>query len=407
MIGSKLRAVIGIALAQLRYDRMRTTLAVLGMTLAVLAMTLLAGTGVGVIETGEQKFDAAGRDLWVTGGPVQFTPGAVGGIKNPITDAHTVARDMRQRDTIGTAAPLLFQSVYVSPNRSEFTTIAAAGVRGSNGLRITRGEGFKGDVHYGNGSYEGPMTHEVLIDERTAALFDVSVGDTLYIGGTVVTARQHKFTVVGISPTMSRFLGMPTVTIPLSELQEITGTTGTDPATLITIKLTEDANVQQVETQLEAAYPQYDIRTNREQLEATLKRQAVVLASGISLVVLAVLAGLALTINVFLSFVHQQRTALAAIKALGCSTTTLVAILLVQGLILGILAGVLGLGLTFPAAALLDHVATAVTGFENVVRTPRRLVVGGALVAPLMSLIGAVAAGIRLSGLSPLDDLDS
>jgi hypothetical protein len=78
------------------------------------------------------------------------------------------------------------------------------------------------------------MSHEVMIDTQTAEQFDVGVGDTLYIGGTLSSARSNEFTVVGISDTFSRFLGTPTVTMPLSELQTVTGTTSTDSATFIT-----------------------------------------------------------------------------------------------------------------------------------------------------------------------------
>jgi len=61
---SRLRTYAGlvwIALRQLRSDRMRTVLAVIGVTLAVLSVTLLTGVGAGVISTGNQMFDDSGE----------------------------------------------------------------------------------------------------------------------------------------------------------------------------------------------------------------------------------------------------------------------------------------------------------------------------------------------------------
>ena len=73
----RLRASVGLAAAQLRHYRVRTLLAVFAVTLAVLSTTLLASVGVGVLETGQQKLDAAERDLWITAGPAQLGPGGV------------------------------------------------------------------------------------------------------------------------------------------------------------------------------------------------------------------------------------------------------------------------------------------------------------------------------------------
>lgn len=55
MIGSRLRAAITIAVAQLTHDRTRTILSVLGVAIAVLAATLLIATGIGVVQTGQEN----------------------------------------------------------------------------------------------------------------------------------------------------------------------------------------------------------------------------------------------------------------------------------------------------------------------------------------------------------------
>ncbi|UPV98936.1 ABC transporter permease [Halorussus gelatinilyticus] len=408
---TKLRAVLGITVAQLTHERTRTVLAIFGIALAVLSTTLLASVGYGVVETGQQKFDASGRDLWITGGPVQLAPGSVGGFENTLTNAHGIARNLTAREDIRTAEPMAFQTVYVGTNPDDLQTIVGVGVRGtgsSGSAQITRGAGFTGpDRHYAGGSYDGKMTREILIGPRTANLLNVSVGDTIHVGGTVVSARQNEFTVIGISPTFSRFLGTPSVTLRLSELQELTGTTQTDPATMITIDLRSGVDTAAIEQELQQKYPQYDVRTNREQLQSILADKAVVLASGLVLVILAVLAGVALTANLLALLVYQQRQQLAAAKALGISSSVLIGTAASQGLLLGLLGGAVGLGITPFAGAGLNMVAARLVGFEGLVQTPDLVFGIGAVVAVGIGMIGSLVAGWRVGRVQPLTHLES
>jgi len=408
---TKLRAVLDITVAQLTHERTRTVLAIVGIALAVLSTTLLASVGYGVVETGQQKFDSSGRDLWITGGPVQLAPGSVGGFENTLTNAHVVSNKINEREDVQTAVPMAFQTIYVGTNPDELETHVGVGVTGSasrGAVQLTAGEGFTGgDRHYAGGSYDGPMSRSVVISPRTAETFNVSVGDTLYVGGTVTGARENAVTVVGISPTFSKFLGTSSVVMPLSELQELTGTTQTDPATMITIDLRSGADTAAVEQELQEQYPQYDVRTNQEQLQSILADKAVVLASGLVLVILAVLAGVALTANLLALLVYQQRQQLAAAKALGISSFVLVGTAASQGLMLGLLGGAVGLAITPVASTGLNAVAAQLVGFEGLVQTPELVFIAGAVVAVGTGIIGSLVAGWRVGRVQPLTHLEN
>ncbi|WP_240147215.1 MULTISPECIES: ABC transporter permease [Halostella] len=389
----------GVAGAQLTHDPGRTALAAFGIALAVVATTVLAGVGVGVLATGEAKFDAADRDLWVTGGPVRLAPGTVGGIENTVVDSHTVADEIESRDDVKNAVPMAFQSVYVSANGSSFETHVGAGVSGG-GPSVTMEEGRQfeaGDGHYANGTYDGPMTHEIVIDRQTATRFNVSVGDTLYVGGTIQTAREHEFTVVGISPTFSRFLGTPTVTMPLSELQQVTGSTATDRATFITVTVADGEDPKAVKAGIETQYPDYEVRTNEEQIQAILGDQAVVIASAASLTVLSVVGGLALTTNVMVAVIYRQRRELSVLRALGWSPRSVVGTTTIWALLLGLVGSAIGVAVAFPAAAALNHIVAAIVGFEGLVRTPTRVVAGGAALGIVVSTLAALAISVLVN----------
>ena len=403
---TRVRASVGIGIAQLRYMPSRTALAVVAIAFAVLTTTLLASVGFGVVETGQQRFDAADRDLWITGGKLRLQPGPTP-FESAVLDAHRAGTAIERHERVATAAPIGIEAVYLGTSRSDLKLVTGIGIENNHGtIRIEQGQGFsRGDVHYADGSYNGPMTRELIIGPRTAALFDVSVGDTLYVSASKSNPQSQAFEIVGISPDFARLLGTPTAAIHLSELQEVVGETGTDPATLVTVRLEPGANPSAVQADLERRYPEYEIRTNREQLRRILGDNTAVLASAGALVVLAVLAGLALTVNSLALVIYQQRRELAALQAIGLSRGTLTGFVASQGVVLGFCGGVLGLLATPPLVIALNRLIAALVGPESLLRTPDAVFVVGAGIALGIGTAAAVIAGWQVARLSPLSHL--
>ncbi|SIS10275.1 ABC transporter permease [Natronorubrum thiooxidans] len=404
---ARLRAAGGITVSQLRHHRLRLGLAIIGVGLAVLAMTLLAGVGVGVLETGEQQFGAADRDLWVTAGETRLTSAGGGGFENSLTNSRSVATEMESHESVRSAVPLAFETVYVGTNGDgEFQTFIGTGVPTSGSVvQVTAGNELSGDPHYANGSYDGERTNEVLIDEETARALDVEVGDTIHVGGSLAVARNTEMTVVGISPTFERMLGAPTVVMPLSELHQVTGTTQTEPATFITITLEDGADIDTVQTSLAKDHPEYEIRSNQEQLEAVLQEQVLILAAGGTLVVLALGAGIALTHTLLTLVIFQQRAAFGALTAQGISSSVLILSVIGQGLVIGILGGIVGTALTLPAVDLLNRLAVAVVGFDGLVQMSPAILASALAIAVVIGTAAAALAGWRLSRTPPLENL--
>jgi putative ABC transport system permease protein len=396
-----------LALAQLRQHQYRLGLAVVGIMLAVLATTLLAGVGLGVYETGERQFQSADRDLWVTAGETRITSAGGGGFENTLHDSRTVAREIQSHEGVENAAPLAFQTVYVGTEQDgELETFVGSGVPGGgSALQVTEGENLPRDTHYADGTYEGERTNAVLVDEETAKALDISVGDSLYVGGSLTAARQNEFTVVGISPTFKQMLGAPTVVMPLSELHQVTDTTQTEPATFITVTVEDDANVAAVDQDLQASYPEYTIRSNQEQLEAVLQEQILVLAAGGALILLAIVTGIALTMSLLALVVYHQRASFAALKAQGVSSKLLVGAVVVQGFLLGAIGGGLAIAVTPAAVSGLNHLAARVVGFEGLVETVPVVYAGGMGIAVGIGTIAAAIAGWRVARQPPLDHL--
>jgi putative ABC transport system permease protein len=382
-------------------------LAVVGVALAVLAITVLVSTGVGVLETGQERFDTADRDLWVTSGETRLTAAGGGGFENTLDDSRTLAAEIESHEGVSDASPLAFDMVYLSSGaESEPQAVLATGVAGDGpAVQVTDGDGLSGDRHYSNGSYDGEPTRELLIDEETARTHNLSVGDTVTVSGSHTASGNSPFTVVGTASTFEEMSGAPTVTLPLSEFHQLTDTTQTEPATFLTITVADDADVERVQQDLESTYPEYEIRSDQEQLSAILQEQVLHLAAAGALIVLAVGAGVALTVSLLSLVVYQQRDTFAALTAQGISPTLLIYTVIGQGLVIGLLGGAIGVGLTPPAVYALNSLSEALVGFEGLVQTAPWVYGGAVGVAVGIGTCAAVIAGWRVSRSAPLDHL--
>jgi len=195
------------------------------------------------------------------------------------------------------------------------------------------------------------------------------------------------------------------VTLYLSELQTLTGAAGTDRASLVAVTVAAGQDPGAVESELAREYPDAEVRTNREQLVAVVGQNVVVVAADAVLVVLALVAGVALTANLLALSITSQRRTLAALQAVGLSRGSLVIVVAVQGFLLGLLGWLVAALLTPPAATGLDRVAAAVVGYEGLLRTPDWLYAAGAGLGLVVGAGGAVVAALLVTRLEPLEQL--
>lgn len=403
----RLRAAIGLAAVRVRRDRARTVLAVCAVALAVVAVTMLGSLGVGVVETGQQKFESADRDLWVSGGPLRIAPGTVGGFQGGIVDAHPTSRRLTSSPRIDTASPLLFQTIYVGAAPDSLRTVVGVGATSSAGFQVRGGDGFgRDDAFYNDGGYNGTPSRAIVLGDGVRSDLGVDVGDTVYAGGTTSDARRTTYTVVGTSPTFSRFLGADTAALPLAELQAMTGNAHADRASMITVDVAADGDVAGVKREIQADYPEYTVRTNAEQLESVVGNRILIVAAGVVLAVVGVVAGVALAANLLSLLVAQERTAIAALRAVGLSRELVAGVIAAQGIYYGTLGAVAGVAMTVPFAALLNRVAASLFGFDTLVQVSPRILAAGASTALFAGGVTAVLAGWRAAGTDPLTVLE-
>ncbi|MFC6718332.1 ABC transporter permease [Natrialbaceae archaeon GCM10025810] len=407
-IAARARAVVGLAVAQLRRSPGRTALTVLAVALAVLSVTLLASLGVGVIETGERGMADAGQDIWISSDPIDP---ASSGPENPIADAHGVSADIAERDDVSAAYPLSMHDVYVgteSTDPSEMERVPGVGVhRTHDGYDYEEGTGFETDEEAAAESPSEPTTKEIVLDPATAEELGVSVGDTVVVGTSRQTAPETEFTVVGTSSHHSQYTGSQAATVPLTDLRALSGTSGTDRASFITVSVEDGEDPEAVSDDLSEEYPEYDVRTSDEQVDSLLGERPLVVASGLTLVGLAVVGGLVLTVNLLALVAYQQRDELAALRAIGLPRWLLAGTIGVQGLVIGLLGGLVALGATPFLTAGLNRLAASTVGFEHLLRTPLEVYVAGFVLAVVVGTIVALAVGWRAARYATLEHLEA
>lgn len=397
---ARARAVVGLAVAQLRRAPGRTVLSVTAVALAVLSVTLLASLGIGVFETGQESLDEVDRDVWITSEPLDPSPG---GTENAIVDAHGVAAESTQHEDVSHAAPVAIYDTYVGTEPDDRERVPSVGVPETHdGFAFDAGEGFDvEDRHYTD---DGEPA-EIVLDSAVAADLDVSVGDTVYVGASR-HGGVHEFTVVGLSSHYSQFLGTPAATVPIAELQSVAGTRGTDRASFVTVDVEPGADRDAVRDDLAASHPAYDVRTSDEQLVSLIQDRALVVASGVALVSLSVVGGIVLTVNLFLLVAYSQRDELAALRAIGLSRPVLAGTIGVQGFVIGLLGGLAALAATPPATTGLNRLAASVVGFDSLLSTPPAVYAVGLVIALGVGTTAAVVAGWRAGRFARIDHLE-
>lgn len=366
MNGARIRGTAAMAYQQLRHSPGLTLLAILGVAIAVASLVLFASLGAGVVSEGETELHAIGGDLWISGGPTTVGPSTLGYVEHTVTDAHELTAEIESRDDVRAARAFAFQSVYASPSGDEYEPITAVGVTGEGNIFSTvEGETFSGgDSYYADGDYNGSFSGEILLDERAADRLGVTVGDEVHVGGTLRAADEHTFVVRGISNEIADLTGTPTIVLHLAELQQITQSTHTDPATAIIVAVADtDPDIAQQD--LAATYPDLTVQTNHEQFQEVLERQSVILAGALAVIALGMASGIAVVATVFGLVVTGQRHAVYAIRAIGVSDNTIIILFGIQGLFTGLLGALTGLVIIVPAIASLNYIIARSVGFEG------------------------------------------
>jgi putative ABC transport system permease protein len=409
----------------------RSVVTALGIGLAVALVLLLLAVGAGISSSASYLALESGVDL------IGVSPGAAPPSTQfpPIVSAHRLAPEIRSSDSsIESVSPWLLasltfgnSSLWAAANLSSGGQAIPPGWSTTSGTSIgwipddntgittpllVNGTGFTypGDPHYANGTYTGPFTHEIVIDQGLATDLGVGPGAWIWASARSIAgpsevegwyANATAFRVVGITEP---YYLIPTASLAmlyLSELQSLTGSASAtaDYASLLLIHLAPGASARTVQSVLADRFPGigfFSINDILGSIQSELNLYSVFgeLVGGTGLVVATLF-----TTTVLLMSVTDRRKEIAILRAIGYPRTTVGGFIVEESLLLAMgglaiglpLAYLLGVGLNRFLGGFLSGLPA---GFTFIQFNPSVTAMGVLLVIAL-GLLGSIAPVIR------------
>ncbi len=244
----------------------------------------------------------------------------------------------------------------------------------------------------------------VLLSENNSAYFGVGVGDTVNI-------LDHTFTVVGIhgSSSVSDRL---TLYMNLSDAQTATNNTGY--ITSLRVFATSSDVVTQVATSISSLHSELTVTTDQtrlnqlQTLQTTYNAQLATAqasnsqtyATAIEEIVVVVVATSLIVLFVMLYTVKERTKEIGTLKAIGFSNSVVMSQFMLEGVLLSMIAGVVGIVIGSIAAPTISSLLLPSTGLSGTIR------ISGLSVATLnpeliLALFGAAVLLGTLGSLYP------
>ncbi len=374
------------ALDALRRRPARSLLTALGVGLASGLVVLLLALSAGVQTSATTLAYASGVDLLATssaGGNGSFPTGT----PPPIPHAHALATEIPKADpNAAVASPWLVgdlvfgnASLWAKANASDvpagwtYTGSGTVGwipddLAGIETPPLYGGTGFTeaGDPHYADGAYDGPATHEIVLDQSLAGVLGVHVGQSVWASPAAPPsnasfrawyANATEFTVVGISGAFWLVPSAELAFVYLSELQQLLGSAsaGKDYATFLLIHLANPTHPVADQTRIAAAFPGLTVFTLADLLGeiqhvVNVYRTFGALIGAIGLVVAALFVTTVLQMSV-----DDRSRELALLRAIGRSRASVGFEVVLEGLALSALGLAVGLPLAYVGAEAINR----------------------------------------------------
>jgi len=207
----------------------------------------------------------------------------------------------------------------------------------------------------------------VLLGEPALLRLGADIGDTIVLRGRLDpqladAASEVALVVRGIVRFLYDARDQPSIAMPLAVAQRLAGAEAADRASVLMVRVTDDATVGATAARLRAAHPEVAVNSIDDlvaqfRLRLTYFRQLSLILGSIALVVTVLLVGTLLAITV-----NERSGEIATLRAIGVARERIVSQVLVQGLLLTVAGGALGLLLGLGTARWLDAILTSFPG---------------------------------------------
>jgi putative ABC transport system permease protein len=368
--------LVSLAWRNLRTSKLRTLATVVGIVIAVASFVALVGLARGVEETLRASLEVRGTDVIVT------EAGAVDPMSSVVPDrlAEAIAREAG----IAAASAELTRMTSLESGASVIVVSWPIGAFPWGRLEIQ------------DGRRPSPTdARPALVGKSLAERLGLAVGDEIVL-------FQTAFPIVGTIESTS-LLTRNLAFIPLSDAQELTFRDG--QATSVNVWLDPSATKEEKEATIAALrrdFSGYAIEpTEKFASDYTFARFADVLSWSISTV--ALISAIFAILNTMSMSVNEKRGEIAVMSAIGWPRRRIILTILIEGTILSLGAGLLGI-VVGVAAAYAVSLSPTIAGFIAPEIRPA-LLIEAALITLAIGLIGSLIPAIRTVAMAPADVL--
>jgi putative ABC transport system permease protein len=426
------------ALDALRRRPGRSVMTSLGIGLSVGLVVVLLAISAGIQTSATTLATESGVDLLATStNSTSFLSGAL----PPISDAHALAREIPANDSdVVVASPWLLgdlvfgnASLYARANASDVPsswTTTGAGTVGwlpddNTGIEVPsiyNGTGFTapGDPHYANGTYDGPSTHQIVLDQGLAEVLGVTIGGHVWASPSAPPSaaalpgwyrNATAFRVVGISGPFwlvpSALLGF----VYLSEMQALIGgaNRSTDYASLLLIHLADSSTAAIDQLRIEARFPQLTVLTLSDILGSIQHVVNLYQTFGTLIGVIGVVVAVLFATTVLQMSVDDRSRELALLRAVGYSRARVGGFVVEESLLLAGIGLAIGLAVSYVGTYLLNLVLLGlVPGLPasfSFVSFDAAVISAGVALVVVVGLVAAIAPAARAMQLPVAEEL--
>jgi putative ABC transport system permease protein len=374
---------LGLAVKRLMRQRFRAALAVTGIAISaamLLDMVMLSG---GIEKSFAELLLAKGYQIRIT--PKGTLPFDTEATLDRVSD---IVERLRRDTAIVSAGAVLGTSLYGRKGDSLVTLVGYGVQPEAQGIyQVQRGSDLTPHDTLG-----------VLLSTPVARLLEAGVGDTVSLAGRldpqVATAAVSRQLVVrGIVRWVYDYRGQPSIGTILPVMQTLATGRQDDRASLLLVKVRDDAAAPDVAARLREEFPRLQVYSVADLVRFFKQRlvyfrQLAYILATMSLIVTVLLITTLLTITV-----NERLGEIATLRAIGIARSTVVRQVFIEGTVLTVIGAALGIVLGLATARYLDSILTSFPGLPAAFSffVPRQ---GNLVTAALVLLVTGSFAGL-------------
>lgn len=210
-------------------------------------------------------------------------------------------------------------------------------------------------------------TAGVLVGAPAAVRLRIGIGDTIRLAGRLdpriaTAATERRVTVRGTVRFVYDAKDQPSIAVALPLAQRLTGKDGKNRASFLMVRVADGVATDSVTARLRISHPATSINSIADmmaqfRLRLSYFRQLSLILGSIALIVTVLLVGTLLAIAV-----NERIGEIAALRAIGVSRLTVLRQIVLEGMLLTIVGGILGVLLGAATAKWLDSILTSFPG---------------------------------------------